>query len=263
MDLHLTNKTVLVTGASEGIGKAIAMEYAHEGAHVYISSRSEAKLQKAKQEIIEITGNRNVDYVVCNVRDKEQINNMVATVVKEAGTIDVLINNAGGPPPGMFMEIDDDTWYESFNQNVLSIVRTSRLVVPHMRKQGEGRIVNITSSSMRQAIDQLILSNTFRPGILGLTKTMARELAKDHILVNAVGPGLIATTRLKELNRIVAEEKRVPLDEVIEDAVRNIPLGRLGEPEEMARIVVLLGSFANTYITGQALIVDGASTRAL
>lgn len=263
MDLYLTNKTVIVTGASEGIGKAIAIEYAHQGARVFISSRNEEKLQKAREEIIETSGNEAIQYIVCDLRYKGQIEKMVEAVVQATGSVDVLINNAGGPPAGLFIDIEDETWIESFEQNLLSVVRASRLVVPYMKNQGEGRIVNITSSSMKQTIDQLILSNTFRPGILGFTKTLARELAKDHILVNAVGPGLIATERLKQLNKFVAQAKDIPLHDVIENSVANIPLGRLGEPEEFAKAVVFLGSFANTYITGQSLIVDGASTTAL
>lgn len=263
MDLYLNNKTVVVTGASEGIGKAIAMEFAHEGANVFISSRSKEKLQKAQQEIIAVSGNNDIHYVVCDLRNKDQIETMIKTIAQTTGAIDVLINNAGGPPPGLFEELDDETWYGAIEQNLLSLVRTCRFVIPYMKKQGEGRIVNITSSSMKQAIDQLILSNTIRPGVLGLTKTLARELAKDHILVNVVGPGVIATGRIKELNEKIAEAKGIPIDEVIESSVGTIPIGRLGEPEEMAKVVVFLGSFANTYITGQSLIVDGASTKAL
>lgn len=263
MDLLLKNKTVIVTGASAGIGRAIAEEYAREGAHVFISSRNEEKLQKVQKEMAEITKNEHVYYAVCDVSKKQDIEQLIKTVIEKSGAIDVLINNAGGPPAGLFMDMGEETWSKAIEQNLLSVIRTTKLVIPFMKKRGEGRIVNITSSSMKQSIDQLVLSNTIRPGVLGLTKTLARELATDRILVNAVGPGKIATDRISELNMKTAETKGISLDEVIEETVSDIPLGRLGKPEEFAKAVVFLGSFANTYITGQSLIVDGASVQSL
>ncbi|MEI3607349.1 SDR family oxidoreductase [Pseudogracilibacillus sp. SE30717A] len=263
MDLGLTGKSVIVTGASQGLGKAIAIEFAREGAHVFISSRSEDKLQVAVQEIREMTGNKEVNYAVCDMRNENQIQSLVQKVVEKQHTVDILINNAGGPPAGQFMDMSDDDWYGAFEQNLLSVVRATRKVIPYMKKQERGRIVNITSSSIKQSIDQLILSNTMRPGVLGLTKSLATEFAADNILVNTVGPGKIATDRLMELNEKAAEKSGRSIDQINEESIAEIPLGRLGEPEEFAKAVVFLASSANTYITGQALIVDGASVKAL
>jgi len=263
MDLLLKGKTVLVTGASQGLGKAVATEFAREGAHVFISSRNEEKLQVAVDEIREKTGNREVNYAVCDMRKEDQIQSLVQKVIEKNESIDVLINNAGGPPAGKFMDMNDDDWFGAFEQNLLSVVRATKKVIPYMKKQEGGRIVNITSSSIKQTIDNLILSNTMRPGVLGLTKSLSQEFAADHILINTVGPGKIATDRLIQLNETVAKSTGKPIEEVEEAAVADIPMGRLGEPEEFAKAVVFLASFANTYITGQALIVDGASVKAL
>src|SRR5690625_2011579 len=162
MDLLLEGKSVVVTGASQGLGKAIATEFAREGAHVFISSRSEEKLQQAQANIREITGNKHVYYVSCDMNKEEHIKNLIQKVVEKNGTVDVLINNAGGPPAGKFLDMTDENWYQAFEQNLLSVVRATRQVIPYMKQNGAGRIVNITSSSIKQSIDNLILSNSIR-----------------------------------------------------------------------------------------------------
>lgn len=263
MDLHLEGKSVIVTGASQGLGKAIATEFAHEGAHVFISSRSEEKLKKAQEEIREKTGNKTVNYAVCDMKKDDQIQSLVQKVVEKNNTVDVLINNAGGPPAGNFLDMSDDQWYDAFEQNLLSVVRATKSVIPYMKGEDGGRIINITSSSIKQSIDNLILSNTMRPGVLGLTKSLSQEFAADNILINTVGPGKIATDRMIQLNETTAASEGKSIEEVKQDSIADIPLGRYGEPEEFAKAVVFLASFANTYITGQALIVDGASVKAL
>lgn len=263
MDLQLTGKVVLVTGASQGLGKAVATEFAREKAIVYISSRSEEKLAKAAHSIQVETGNQQVYYVVCDMKKKKDIRALVQHIVKIHDRIDVLINNAGGPPAGTFLEMTEDDWYHAFEQNLMSVVRTTREVIPYMKNQGAGRIVNITSSSIKQSIDNLLLSNTMRPGVFGFTKSIAQEFAADNILVNTVGPGKIATDRMIQLNISIAQKTGKPMEEVEKESVADIPLGRLGEPEEFSKAVAFLASFTNTYITGQALIVDGASVKAL
>lgn len=263
MDLKLQDKSVIVTGASQGLGKAIATEFAREGAHVFISSRSEEKLQVAVAEIKEATGNSNVNYVICDAKNDEQIKSLIQTVVKENKTVDVLINNAGGPPAGSFLEMTDDNWYEAFEQNLLSVVRATRHALPYMKSQKSGRIVNLTSSSIQQSIDNLILSNTMRPGVLGLTNSLAQEFAEENILVNTVGPGKVETGRIVELNELAAKAQGISYDEMRTNDIAQIPSGRYGEPAEFAKAVVFLASFANTYITGQSLIVDGGAVKAL
>lgn len=263
MDLLLKDKIVIVTGASQGLGKAVAMEFANEGAHVFISSRNNDKLKAAAAEIKEKTGNKEVHHIVCDMKNEDQILSLVQRVVQSAGTIDVLINNAGGPPAGKFIDITDDQWYEAFDQNLLSVIRATRAVLPYMKSKKAGRIVNITSSSIKESIDNLIVSNTLRPGVLGLTKSLSQEFAEDNILVNTVGPGKIATDRLMQLNELTAKAEGMSIEQVKEAQTASIPIGRLGKPEEFAKAVVFLASFANTYITGQYLLVDGASVKAL
>lgn len=263
MDFQLDDKVAIVTGASQGIGKAIATELAKEGAAVYISSRNEKKLKSAVKEIKEAAGNDRIHYAVCDMTKDDHIQTLVQTVVQQYETVDVLINNAGGPPAGNFLDLSDEEWYQAFEQNLLSAVRMTRRVLPYMKKQSRGRIVNITSSSIKETIDGLILSNTMRPGVLGLTKSLAREFAEDNIFVNTVGPGKIATDRMIELNKQKAEESGRPLAEIEAESVADVPFGRYGEPHEFAKAVTFLASFANLYVTGQSLIVDGAAVRAL
>ncbi|MGM7700405.1 SDR family oxidoreductase [Pseudalkalibacillus sp. Hm43] len=263
MDLQLKGKSVIVTAGSKGLGKATAMEFAKEGAHVLIASRNEQQLQQAKEEIFKETRNEHVDYVICDITDPDQINHLGDYAVERNGTVDVLINNAGGPPAGRFEDMRDEDWQKAFELNLLSFVRLTRKVIPHMQKQQSGRIVNFASSSIKQPLDNLILSNTFRAGIVGLAKSLSQELAEYQILVNTIGPGRIATDRVAELDEIRAGKLGIPLEEHVDNTAKKIPLQRYGTPEEFAKMVVFLGSGANTYITGQSLLVDGGMVKAL
>lgn len=188
---------------------------------------------------------------------------MVEQAVAKNGTVDVLVNNAGGPPAGKFTDMSDDDWYHAFELNLLSFIRTTRAVIPFMKKQGGGRIVNVASSSIKQSLDGLILSNTMRPGIVGLAKSLARELGEDNILINTIGPGTIETGRIEELNKKRAEARGKSFEEVKEEEVQSIPMKRYGQPAEFARAIVFLSSGANTYVTGQSLVVDGGLVQAL
>ncbi|WP_164667957.1 SDR family oxidoreductase [Virgibacillus doumboii] len=263
MDLQLKGKSVIVTAASKGLGRAVAAEFAREGAHVLISSRDEAALNATVEDIKKETGNEHVGYTVCDMKRAEDIKVMVDHAASANGSVDVLVNNAGGPSAGKFMDMSDDDWYQAFELNLLSFIRTSREVIPHMKKQGGGRIVNLASSSIKQSLDNLVLSNTMRPGIVGLAKSIAREHGQDNILVNTVGPGTIETDRIVDLNQKRADAQGVPVEKVAEEAVKQIPMNRLGEPAEFAKAIVFLASGANTYITGQSLIVDGGQVKAL
>ncbi|MCR1833314.1 SDR family oxidoreductase [Oceanobacillus caeni] len=263
MDLGLKGKSVIVTAASKGLGKASALEFAKEGAHVLISSRSKDELKSTVEEIKRESGNDHVAYIVCDMKKADDIERLVEKAISWNGTVDVLVNNAGGPPAGKFLDMTDEEWYHAFELNLLSFVRTIRKVVPYMQKQKRGAIVSIASSSMFQSLDNLVLSNTMRPGVVGLSKTLARELAEDNILINTVGPGIIQTDRINDLYQFTAEQQGVSIDQVIEEEVKTIPMGRLGKPEEFAKAIIFLGSGANTYITGQTLVVDGGSVRAL
>lgn len=262
MDLGLKGKTALVLASSKGLGKATAMKFAEEGANVMISSRSATELEKTAQEIREKTGGK-ITYKVCNIMDNEQIVELVHETVSTYGTIDILVNNAGGPPAGNFDDFSDKDWMNAFELTLLSVIRTIRAVIPFMRKQKNGRIVNIASSSFKQPLENLTLSNTFRTGIMGLAKSLSQELAKDNILINTVGPGRIATDRLKELDSRLAEAQGIKLEKLVAQSEASIPLGRYGTPEEFANILVFLCSEANTYVTGQAILVDGGLVKAM
>lgn len=263
MELDLQGKSVIVTASSKGLGKATAKKFAEEGAHVIISSRNGEELRKVKQEICSETGNNHVDDVVCDITNLQDIKALTAKAVELNETVDVLINNAGGPPAGTFDKIDDEDWQSAFELNLLSVTRTIREVLPHMRKQGSGHIINFASSSIKQPIDNLILSNTFRAGIVGLSKSLSQELAQDNILINTVGPGRIATDRVAHLDSVKAGKLNKTSEEVRSQSEKSIPMGRYGRPEEFANLVVYLSSGANTYVTGQSLLVDGGMVKAL
>jgi 3-oxoacyl-[acyl-carrier protein] reductase len=260
MNLGLTDKPVIVCASSTGLGKATALEFAREGARVMLCSRRETELQRAAADIKAATGNEPRTTVV-DVTKAADITRLVDATVATFGGLFALINNSGGPPAGTFDQFDDAAWQSAFELNLLSYVRTTRAALPHLRKGG-GRIVNFTSISVRGPIDNLILSNTFRTGVLGLSKTLANELGSDKILVNVLGPGRIQTGRIDQLDGIRANKSGVPIEQIRSEMARAIPLGRYGTPDEYAKIAVFLGSPANTYITGQTLMVDGGMVKA-
>ncbi|CDQ19080.1 SDR family oxidoreductase [Halobacillus karajensis] len=263
MDLQLKGKSVVVLASSKGLGKAISMEFAKEGAHVLISSRNQEELENTKAEIQDVSGNQKVEYQVCDVTKKDDIEQLVQKAIEWNGKVDVLVNNAGGPPAGTFDQFSDDDWQRAFELNLLSFTRTIREVLPSMKEQQQGRIVNIASSSIKQTLDNLILSNTFRAGIVGLAKGLSQELASDNILINTVGPGRIATDRVAALDEKRAKKLGTSVEELKKKTEQSIPMGRYGEPEEFAKAVVFLASGANTYLTGQSLVVDGGLVKAL
>ncbi len=262
MDLGLQGRSVLILASSKGLGKGIASAFCQEQARVMITSRDEENLRKAAAEIKAAT-NGEVNYHVCDITEPDQIAELIQKTVSLYGTIDVLVNNSGGPQAGSFDALNDDDWHFAFSLNLLSYVRAIRAVLPYMRKQNRGHIVNIASSSTKEPIDGLILSNTFRVGVLGLAKSLSRELAADNILINTVGPGRIATDRIAELDRKRSELLGVTSEEVRRQWESQIPVGRYGNVDELARMVVFLCSAANTYITGQCILVDGGLTKAL
>ena len=263
MDLQLKNKSVIVTASSQGIGRAIAQEFAKEEAKVMISSRNKATLQRITTEIREQTANKNVNYVECDVTRVKDIQYLVNETVKLYGTVNVLVNNTGGPPAGTFESFNDKAWQSAFELNLLSFIRTTREVLPYMKKQQSGYILNIASSSIKQVLENLLLSNTFRTGIVGLTKSLSQELAKYNILVNTIGPGKIATQRIVKLDQIRAEKAGITYEEQVKRTEKTIPIGRYGKPEELARVAIFLCSSINTYLTGQSIVIDGGLVKAL
>lgn len=262
MDTSLHDASVLVTAASRGLGFATARLYAKEGAKVTIASRDETRLCEAASAIQTETGQR-VQTVRLDVQRPEEISRAVQTAVDFGGGLDVLVCNSGGPPAGTVASFEDSAWYQAFDSNFMSVVRLVRASLDALKQSGHGRIVSITSTSIKQPISGLALSNTMRAGVLALTKTLASELAPFGVLVNTVGPGRISTERMIELDTLTANRTGETLEDVAKKSSERIPLGRYGSPDEFARAVVFLGSPANTYITGQALLVDGGMVTAL
>lgn len=261
MELGLKDKAVLVMASSTGLGKAMATEFAVEGANVLLFSRSEETLKKTRDEIAARTGREPV-YVQGDITRYEDIKEAVRTCVGRFGSVDVLVNNGGGPPAGTFDSFGDEAWQKAYELTLLSFIRSIREVLPHMRRQGQGWILNSTSSSVKAVLDNLLLSNTFRMGVMGLTKTLSQELAKDNILINVIAPGKIDTDRLQSLDAIRAGKQGVTVEAVRAQTEKQIPLGRYGTPEEYAKLAVFLCSPQNTYITGQAVLVDGGLLKA-
>ena len=263
MDLQLRNKAALVLAGSKGLGRAIATELAREGTSVIIASRDEEQLEQTVGEIRRETGGGEVQYAICDLTNEDDIKAAVQKTVDQYGTVDILINNSGGPKAGGFDDVNATDWQHAYELNLLSYVRATDAVLPHMKKQQHGRIVNITSSSIKQALDGMVLSNTFRAGVLGLTKSLASEYAGDNILVNTVGPGRIATDRVASLDELKASKQNKDIATVKKEAEATIPAGRYGHPEEFAKTVVFLASGANSYVTGEAMLVDGGLVKAL
>ncbi len=261
MDFQLQGKTALVIASSQGLGKAIAKQLVEEGANVMITSRNADKLQLVKDELQKL-GKGKVSYLQADITKIEEIKDVVKKTVEDFGGIDLLVNNAGGPPAGSIDTLTDEQWQQSFELNLLSYVRIIRETLPYLRKQG-GKIVNIASVSIKEPIPGLLLSNTFRLGIVGLTKTLATELAPENIIINTVAPGRIATDRISFLDQVNAEKQGVTKEEVKQRAEKSIPLGRSGEPEEFAKVVTFLLSGANTYMTGNSYLVDGGMVKSI
>lgn len=261
MNLGLQGKNALVIASSQGLGKAIAKKLSEQGVNVMISSREQEKLKDVKKEL-EQTSKGRIEYKACNIKDKNEINTLVEKTISEFGSIDLLVNNAGGPPAGTFEEMTDEDWQHAFELNLLSYIRITREVLPHMKKSG-GKIVNIASSSVKEPIPGLILSNTFRTGIVGLTKTLASEFASYNILINTVAPGRIATDRVAFLDENAANKQGITKEEIEEKMKKTIPLGRYGEPEEFANYVCFLLSDTNSYMTGQTFLIDGGMLKSI
>jgi 3-oxoacyl-[acyl-carrier protein] reductase len=262
MELGLAGKVALVGGASRGIGKAVALALAREGCRVAICARGREALEAAAAEIASATGSEVVP-VVCDMSRYEDIRRFVAETVSRFGGLDIVVNNAGGPPLGTFDAHSDEVWQAALDQNFLSVARTVREALPHLRRRGGGRIINITSVTVKQPLEGLILSNAARLGVVGLAKTLSRELGPDQILVNNVCPGLTLTDRMRQVLQHRATAEGRPLEDVIEEEGGRVPVGHLGQPEDIAALVVFLASEPARHITGTTIQVDGGSTTAV
>lgn len=263
MEFGLNGKVALVMASAAGLGKGIATELAREGAKVMICTAEPFKdqLYAAQDEIEQETGNR-PEAFLADVNKADDIQKLVDHTVTTLGDIWALVNMCPGPKPGPFDSFQDADWENAFNLCLLSYVRTIRACLPSMRKLGGGRIVNSTSSSVKDCLDNLILSNTMRMGVVGMSKTLSSELGKDNILINVIGPGRIGTARITSLNAMRAEKAGISVEEYEKEDLKSFPLGRYGTPTEYGRLAAFLCSEANTYISGQTILLDGGMTRA-
>ena len=258
MDLGLTDKKALITGASKGLGAAAALALAREGAKIIINSRDRQRLEKAQQKIRSITGFE-PPMVIGDVSRPEDID----LIVEQAGPVDILVSNAGGPPPGDVSQHSRETWEEACHLTLFSAINLTRAVIEGMKDRGWGRLIYITSVGVLQPIDNLILSNTFRSGVTAFCKTVSNNYAKYGITANCVCPGYTATERLTELARKMAEVTNTPADNIIKGFADSNPTKRIGLPEETAALIAFLAGEKAGYITGTSIPVDGGLVKGL
>ncbi|MBX9664286.1 SDR family oxidoreductase [Novosphingobium sp.] len=251
MDLGLKDKVVLVTAGSQGIGLATAQGYHGEGARVAICARGADKLAAAAATMPGCLA------LQADVTDAAQIEAMTREVAAQLGPVDVLVVNAGGPPPGLFEDLDDAAWLNATNLTLMSAVRMTRAVLPAMRARRWGRIVIISSVGVKQPVPNLTLSNSIRMAVLGWAKTLAQQVAGDNVLINTVCPGFTRTARIEQILGPAGDGPN-PAEAAM---AAQIPLGRIAEAKEIAGLAVFLGSEVASYMTGTAIAVDGGSAR--
>jgi 3-oxoacyl-[acyl-carrier protein] reductase len=256
MDLGLQDKVAWVLGASSGLGKASAQILANEGAHVAMSARDEAKLEAAADKV-------GGSAFPLDVKDGEAIISTASAIEERFGGFDILVANAGGPPPGTFDSFDDDALYDAFTLTTASAWRATKAVLPSMRARGGGAIVYITSITTKEVVDGLLLSNMMRAAVVGMMKTLARELGPDNIRVVCAAPGHHDTPRVQQLDEARSKAEGKPVDEIRARMASSIPLGRLGDPLEFGNAVAFLASPAASYISGVSLTIDGGQLRSI
>jgi 3-oxoacyl-[acyl-carrier protein] reductase len=256
MDLGLKDKIALVTASSRGLGRASAEALAQEGTQVAICAREGQVLRATAVDIGTATG-AEILAIPADVSKGEDIERVVKDVVEHFGGLHILVTNAGGPPAGYFLDFDEQQWQQAFNLTMLSAVRLIRAAIPHMQQQQWGRIINITSLSVKEPIDNLILSNSIRAAVHGMAKTLANQLGQDGITVNNVMPGTIHTDRIEQLAQHTAHQTGQSVAEVLTEFGQQVPLGRVGQPEEFGAVLAFLASERASYINGASIPVDG------
>lgn len=262
MDLALGGKVALVCAASKGLGRAAALALAREGARVAICARGAETLFHTAEEIRQQTG-ADVHPIVADVAVKADVARLVTEAAQHFGGLDILVTNAGGPKSGPFSSLSDEDWQRAVDHLLLSVVRLCAEVLPHLRQRGGGRIINVTSVAVKQPVDNLMLSNSIRAAVVGFSKTLANEVARDRILVNCVAPGYTRTDRVTEIVQASARRESLDESEIERRLVAGIPLGRMGEPDEFGAVVAFLASEKASFITGSVIAIDGGSVKGL
>jgi 3-oxoacyl-[acyl-carrier protein] reductase len=260
MDLGLKDRVALVAASSEGLGKAVAQGLAREGAKLALCARTQSRVEAAAAEIHRETG---VDVLAraVDVTNADQVRAFVAETVEHFGRLDICVANAGGPPSKSFAETSVEDWRKAVDLNLMSTVFLARETLPVMQERRWGRFISITSLTVKQPVDGLILSNSVRSSVLGLVKTLANEYGPYNVLVNNVCPGFTATARLLQLGDTLAAKQGVSRQEIEKRWASGAPLGRIGQPEEFASLVVFLASERASYITGSSIAVDGGAVK--
>lgn len=256
MELQVKDKVFMIAASSKGLGFGVARELAKDGAKVCISGRTQKTIEQAAENLEKETGATIFPYVM-DASSAESIRQWSDAVINKFGRVDGLLVNAGGPPAGNFEDFTDDNWQQAFELTLMSAVRMIRNVLPSMKQSGKGSIVTITSMSVKEPINNLLLSNVFRSGVTALVKSLASELAPYHIRVNNLMPGRINTERLRSLDQSTSEKTGLPLVEIQKSIMEKIPLNRYGTIEEFGKAGAFLLSDAASYITGASLQVDG------
>jgi 3-oxoacyl-[acyl-carrier protein] reductase len=262
MDLGLKGRVAIVAAASKGLGRAVAEEFAREGCQVAICARTPADLERAANEIGKTSGCA-IFWRALDVAKPDAVHAFVEEVEEEYGRVDICVTNAGGPPAKKFLEISLEDWRAAVDLTLLSNVYFAREVLPGMQRNRWGRLITITSVSVKQPIDGLLLSNSLRAGVTGLAKTLANEFGADGITVNNVCPGFTLTGRLEELVEKRAKDAGVNREQTLKNMSAQVPAGRLGRPEEFAALVAFIASERASYINGTTIAVDGGLVKSL
>jgi len=262
MDLGLKDKVAIVTASTKGLGKATAISLASEGANVVINGRHKQNIHDAVEEIKSKTGKTPLA-IQGDLTQPDDIDRLFDEVIKRHGTVHILVSNAGGPPAGTFNDFNDEQWLKAVDLSLMSAVRLIRKTTPFMQKQKWGRIVNISSVTVKQPADNLLLSNSIRAAVVGLTKTISRDLARDNVLINNIAPYYVATKRIDYLMEETAAKKGITKEQALQNIVKEIPMGRLGTPEEFGDFVAFLCSEKNGYVTGATIQFDGGAYKGM
>jgi len=261
MKIDLSGRSALVCGSSDGLGLAIARGLAGTGCNLVLAARTAAKLDAAAEELS--AAGVEVLTVPTDLTSVEQIDALCAASLERFGTVDILVNNAGGPPGGTFDDLDESAWRAAVDLTLMSAVEVTRRLLPAMREQKWGRVINVTSTSVKQPVNGLILSNSIRLAVVGWAKTLANEVGPDQVTINNLCPGYTTTDRLDELAANVAGRQGISSEQVYENWAALVPLHRLATPQEFANVAVFLASEEASYVHGATIAVDGGRSQSV